>query len=227
MPHDAWRVHLPFMIDTYKNLNPSVGTESMVAWFRKSPRSACKDGGTTGNTASQLQYEYEPSELFQDHIFVAALLEKEDGTTPAVRITGMGDDTPITWYIWRYTPSEDVGIWQTSIPFHENWFDRPIRIELIRLTPPIPSSENPPAYITIHSDVSLSNTCYFGFTNWNPIAVSGMSMTNEGSKQGTAGALSTWRCREGYARSIEGDFNELCQFSCKLGYVSLLIHPAP
>jgi hypothetical protein len=74
MPHDGWRTHLPWLVDTYKNLDPPIGKESAVMWFRKSPGGNCRDGGTTGNTASQLQIEYPPSEIFEDKIFITALL---------------------------------------------------------------------------------------------------------------------------------------------------------
>ena len=150
MPHDAWRVHLPFMIDTYKNLNPAVEIESMVAWFRRSPARACQDGGTTGNTASQLQYEYDPSEIFQDRIFVAALLDEKDGGAPAVRITTDSDKGySITWYIWDHTASDKVGIWQTSIPFHDTFIDNgELKIELVHLH----LSDASPALITIQTD---------------------------------------------------------------------------
>ena len=55
MPHDGWRIHLPWLIDMYKNISPVRGKESAAIWFRKSPGNTYHDLGTAGNTASQLQ----------------------------------------------------------------------------------------------------------------------------------------------------------------------------
>lgn len=53
MDHDGWRLFLPFLIDTYKHGKGTVTNEGIVTWYRKHPKSACSDGGTTANTASQ------------------------------------------------------------------------------------------------------------------------------------------------------------------------------
>lgn len=61
MPHDGWRLFLPFAIDMYKQGTATITREGVVAWYKKNPGSACGTGGTTGNTASQQQTEYAPA----------------------------------------------------------------------------------------------------------------------------------------------------------------------
>ncbi|KAK3937884.1 Mutanase Pc12g07500-like protein 1 [Diplogelasinospora grovesii] len=115
MPHDGWRTHLPFLIDTYKDLNPEIGTESAVMWYRKNPGSACPDGGTTGNTASQLQIEYEPGAILSDKIYVAALLAEP------VYLELLNGQNGLNVLLkpdeWDFIPDGGVGIYQTSIDF--------------------------------------------------------------------------------------------------------------
>lgn len=54
MPHDAWLLFLPYIIETYKTGYSSIGQEGVQAWYRPNPNSAgCGTNGTTGNTASQ------------------------------------------------------------------------------------------------------------------------------------------------------------------------------
>jgi Glycosyl hydrolase family 71 len=48
MPHDGWRMFLPFLIDTYKNGIATITKEGLTGWYRTSPGAACGTGGTTG-----------------------------------------------------------------------------------------------------------------------------------------------------------------------------------
>jgi hypothetical protein len=41
MPHDGWRVLLPYWIDTYKNVPTSLRNEALSYWYRLSPKDAC------------------------------------------------------------------------------------------------------------------------------------------------------------------------------------------
>ncbi|KAE8376069.1 glycosyl hydrolase family 71-domain-containing protein [Aspergillus bertholletiae] len=83
MPHDGWRLFLPYWIDTYKWGEGTITKEGVVGWM----------GGTTGNTASQLQLEFQPTEVAQDKIFFAALLTD----TATVSVTVGGVSIPATW----------------------------------------------------------------------------------------------------------------------------------
>jgi hypothetical protein len=67
MPHDGWRVFLPYWIDTYKNNISTITQEALVAWYRPNPvtGSPCETGDTSGNTHSQFQVEFEPGEIVQ------------------------------------------------------------------------------------------------------------------------------------------------------------------
>lgn len=73
MPHDGWRVSLPFLIDLYTEGTAKVTEENIVTWYRLSPGTSC-GSGTTGNTATQLQVEFAPSQIVQDRVFYSALL---------------------------------------------------------------------------------------------------------------------------------------------------------
>ncbi|KAK4184083.1 Mutanase [Podospora australis] len=75
LPHDAWRELLPFYIDRYKTGTATITKEGIVAWWRPQPHGACDDGNTVGNTASQLQREFLPAFIMDDHIFYTALLK--------------------------------------------------------------------------------------------------------------------------------------------------------
>lgn len=74
---------LPYVIDMYKSETAQVTKEGLVSWYRLSPAAAC-GGGTTGNTASQLQLEYAPTEVVQDRIFFSALLTMDATVTVSV-----------------------------------------------------------------------------------------------------------------------------------------------
>ena len=67
MPHDGWRLFLPYVIDTYKNNISTITQEGIVAWYRPNPvaGTTCLTGDTSGNTHSQLQLEFEPGDVVQ------------------------------------------------------------------------------------------------------------------------------------------------------------------
>jgi len=74
MPHDGWRKFLPYSIDLYKSGVATFHEETIVFWYRPSPAAACNSGGTSGNTAEQLQVEFAPAEVMQDKLFFTAQL---------------------------------------------------------------------------------------------------------------------------------------------------------
>ncbi|KAF1968609.1 hypothetical protein BU23DRAFT_583137 [Bimuria novae-zelandiae CBS 107.79] len=86
----------------------TVATEGVTAWFHPNPATACSDGGTTGNTASHLQLEFQPAEIVQDKVFYSAL---------------MGSDATVTVYIggksiagdWSAKPYGGVGVYHGSV----------------------------------------------------------------------------------------------------------------
>jgi predicted choloylglycine hydrolase len=74
MPHDGWRETLPYYISMYKSGTATVMEERLVAWYRVNKNGACSDGGTTGNTVNQLQFEYSPNIMMEDRVFYDVLL---------------------------------------------------------------------------------------------------------------------------------------------------------
>lgn len=219
MPHDAWRAHLPFMIDTYKDLNPSVGDQSVVTWYRKSPAAACQDGGTTGNTASQEQFEYEPASIFPDRLYVAALMDGPPSDL-AVFLQNSAYSTIAVFTQWDHVPDGGVGIYQISIPFAE-LVDKGSPVA-VGVYPANSDGSLNGASMTAKSDVGISSSCDLGLTNWNAITAVGYYVAGGTSSAKAPLKLSQQVCLEGYGRSQTGNFNELCQFTCKYGYVSLI-----
>ncbi|KAG4433574.1 hypothetical protein IFR05_010943 [Cadophora sp. M221] len=102
-PHDAWRTFLPYLINYAKTNTTSFSSENVVAWYRQHPKNACGTGGTTGNTASQLQQVYSPGEMAEDAVFFAALLSSS--ATVSVSIGGVA--STVTWI---HAPSNGVGL---------------------------------------------------------------------------------------------------------------------
>jgi hypothetical protein len=92
MPHDAWRQILPYVIDTYKYGIATVMQEVVTSWYRLTSKDngACSDGGTVGNTASQLQVEFYPTDVVQDRIFYSALLAEEGSISVTVGGVDLG-----------------------------------------------------------------------------------------------------------------------------------------
>lgn len=108
--HDGWRAFLLYVIDTYKNGRATITREGLVGWWRRSAGTACNDGGTTGNTASQLLLEFEPSAVMQDKIFFSALL----GSDATVSVTVGGTSLAASW---TAKPDGGVGIYHGSASF--------------------------------------------------------------------------------------------------------------
>lgn len=109
-PHDGWRKYLPFLIDMAKTNTTSFNQESAIAWYRLHPKNACGTGGTTGNTASQLQQLYAPGELLEDRVFYTALLSAS--ATVSVSIGGQTIAGS-----WTYIPDKGVGLYRGSVSF--------------------------------------------------------------------------------------------------------------
>lgn len=160
MPHDGWRQFLPYVIDMYKNGKASVSTEGLVAWYRKTPGSACSSGGTTGNSASQGQQGYPPTQVAQDKVFFSALLTSYADVTVAIGSTTQTG-------IWRNTPSGGVGIYHGSVPFSG------------RGAVTVKISRNGKLVMQMNGD-SITDTCTNGIENWNAY-VGNVSATGSGS----------------------------------------------
>lgn len=107
-PHDGWRQALRFWVDYYKTGKATVSQESHIVWYRTSPSSACSEGDTVGNTASQLQIEFPPQLIMLDKIFSSAVL----ASTAEVTVTVGGKTfTPK----WSSIPDGGVGVYHGSV----------------------------------------------------------------------------------------------------------------
>ncbi|KAK9454022.1 glycosyl hydrolase family 71-domain-containing protein [Dipodascopsis uninucleata] len=74
MPHDGWRSILPYLIERYKmGVPPTITSDIVVVWYRKTPIVECNANGTVCNNPSY-QEPFLPQECLQDKIFFQALL---------------------------------------------------------------------------------------------------------------------------------------------------------
>lgn len=189
MPHDGWRELLPFTIDLYKTGVATITQEKLVAWYRVTPKHAsCDDGWTTGNTASQLQFEFTPQDVVQDKIFYSALL----ASSQAVTVTVGGVDLGATW---AKTPSGGAGIYHGSVDFGAHTGAVVVTVGSMTV------DKRP-----IKTSCDDTN----GYTNWNAFVAS-----TTGTAVSKTVNSTQWVCIEGTAAA---GFDELCAFTCKYGY---------
>ncbi|CAD0091638.1 unnamed protein product [Aureobasidium vineae] len=217
MPHDGWRQFLPYVIDMYKNGRASISTEGLVAWYRKSPGSACSSGGTTGNSASQGQQEYPPTQVAQDKVFFSALL-----TSSADVVVSIGGTTQTG--SWENTPGGGSGIYHGSVLFNG------------RGAVTVKISRNGKVIMQINGD-SITDSCTNGIENWNAwVGSASASATGSGSGIGSSSSsskvsstlktssttpASTPTSGSGsycVAGTGNGNLAGLCSFSCNHGF---------
>lgn len=200
MPHDGWRHLLPFMIDMWKNGVATATEEAVVSWYRLAPGRACDSGGTTGNTAQQVQTEVTPWSLAQDKIFYAAI----STSVLSPRIT-IGDSVQIG--NWDSVPDGSlgyVGIYYGSVDFDGHTGD--VKIELI--------SSGGDVVATLNG-AAISSTCKNSVQNWN--AWVGSASGNRAiSPAAPSLTLSEQVCIEG--GGSQDQYNDLCKYTCRLGY---------
>ncbi|CAK48462.1 hypothetical protein M747DRAFT_322972 [Aspergillus niger ATCC 13496] len=197
MPHDGWRAFLPYVIETYKNNISTITQEGVTGWYRLNKAGACSsDGGTTGNTANELQIEYWPYEIVQDKIFYSALLGSQADITVSVGGTDLGAS-------WTATPSGDIGIYHGSVSFSSH--SGAVTITISRGGATIASIDGQ----------SISSGCAAAsdIENWN--AWVGSSMSSSTISATPATSLSNETCIEGWGA---GNFLGLCSAACSWGY---------
>ncbi|KAL4911468.1 hypothetical protein BDW74DRAFT_164932 [Aspergillus multicolor] len=224
MPHDGWRATLPFWIDMYKEGSATVTEEKLVAWYRLTSGTACDSGGSSGNTASQLQIEFPPAEMAQDRIFFSALLGSFSGVT--VSIGGSAETVG-----WSYVPDDNVGVYHGSVAFDGR--TGPVTVSLLR--------DNKVSATIEGKDISGS--CSHEIQNWN--AWVGSATGDSVSATPKLLLSEQFACRYGYCPlgacmctkmglryeksnsagvvpySIPGEdasYSGLCTFDCNLGY---------
>ncbi|QMW33048.1 alpha-1,3-glucanase/mutanase [Aspergillus flavus] len=194
MPHDGWRLFLPYWIDMYKKGKGTITKEGVVGWYRPNPVAACKNGGTTGNTASQLQLEFEPAQVVQDKIFFSALLT----SSATVTVTVGGVSIPATW---EFVPDGGVGVYHGSAGYGAFLGD--VKISISRSG----------ATIAEFSGTAITTSCKDGYSNFNAWvgSASGPSISAVSPKL----PMENQTCIQGTA---PGNFQGLCEFTCNYGY---------
>ncbi|KAE8132052.1 glycosyl hydrolase family 71-domain-containing protein [Aspergillus pseudotamarii] len=216
MPHDGWRTQLPYLIDLYKTGTSSMTKENLVIWYRTNPRTTCSGGGTTGNTASQLQIEYDAYTLADDKVFFSALLGSN--ATVTVSIGGLEYDGH-----WEFEPDGGVGIYHGSFPFNLHLMGEVI----------ITISRHSKGVLTVKGK-AISDTCVSGLANLNPwvgSATAGSTIKAvspklklsdqtciKGSGARNFAGLCQFTCKQGYPKNGDANYGELCSFACNLGY---------
>ncbi|KAL4883403.1 glycosyl hydrolase family 71-domain-containing protein [Aspergillus karnatakaensis] len=209
MPHDGWRNTLPFWIDMYKKGTAEVTREWIVAWYRLTPGAACGSGGTSGNTASQLQIEFPPSQIAQDRIFFSAVLASFSGV-----VVSIGGEAQTV--AWTHVPDDDIGVYHGSVAFGGR--TGPVTVSLLR------DNEE----IAIVKGKQISGSCANGIQNWNAWVgsqvVTSRYNPSDGNNPGDEVSarpkllLSEQTCMNGTGAN---NFAGLCQFSCTYGYCPL------
>jgi hypothetical protein len=196
MPHDGWRTHLKWVIDLYKTGSAQSGIESVVAWYRTSPATSCGTGDTTGNTASQLQVEFEPYDVVDDQISIQALL-----ASPADEITVLWGSSSYT-VDWKYTPEGGAGLYYAVfyLPAGDAVGDFGVYI-----------SRDGSQILEVQSGANILGQCTDDITNWNAYVASAV-----GDITLIEQTVSDYVCIKGRGA---GDFLDVCELVCGLGYV--------
>ncbi|APA15443.1 hypothetical protein sscle_14g102130 [Sclerotinia sclerotiorum 1980 UF-70] len=195
MPHDGWRLFLPYLIDTYKKGIASITEEGLVTWYRINPLSSgCSTNGTTGNTASQLQLEFSPEEVVQDKIFFSALLT----SMADISVTIGGVSLPASW---DKIPSGNIGIFHGSVSYNGE-----IGVVVVTVS-------RSGTLIASVNGASITTSCTDGFMNLNAWVGSAVGEIIPAASPNLK--ISDQVCIAGNGT---GNFNGLCEFSCALGY---------
>lgn len=191
MSHQGFYKSLKYWIQMYKNGYSTIEESLLIVWYRSQLGTACDSGGTSGNTASQLQIEYEPYDIMQDNIYFNALLLEE--TTVTVTIGGVAIAGE-----WSSRPYGGIGMYNGSVAIGGR-----TGAVVVTLGNGLSYSGGP--------DVTTDCSAYDGYNNWN--VQTGWS---SGAASGvTLGDASAMNCTKGWGK---GNFLGLCDFGCAYGY---------
>jgi hypothetical protein len=154
MPHDGWRVTLPYLIAQFKagdeeeREDVEIEEEVLSVWYRLSHADACGDGKTTGNTDSQHQTLMEPGEVLEDKVFYSALLE----AAADVRVSIGGDNRSVAW---TDVPSSGRGVYHGSVAMGQ------------RTGEVVVTLERDGEFLAQMKGRSIDKECPGNLTNWN------------------------------------------------------------
>jgi hypothetical protein len=205
IPHDGWRLQLPFVIDLYKNGTASITEESLVVWYRVQPRDACSGGNTTGSAIKERANQEKEKEkeketdtdiYLEDKIFFSALL----ASNASIKVTM--DDLEKNAH-WEDEPDGGVGIYHGSFAYDPKHLGEPT----------ITVSRDKKEVVHVKGR-ALTTSCPSGFANYNAWVGSETSGKTIPAVSPEL-PLSKQVCIKGSGRS---NFTELCEFTCKYGY---------
>ncbi|KAK7756794.1 Glucan endo-1,3-alpha-glucosidase agn1 [Diatrype stigma] len=216
MPHDGWRLFLPYLIQQYKTGSATISNEGLTAWYRLNPNTVCSTGSTTGNDDGHGQVEVAPSAILEDKIFFSALLS----STADVSVSIGGAVQAGTW---ENKPSGGSGIYFGSVPFNGGTGDVVVTI-----------SRNGKTVAQING-AAITTACTQNIENWNAWVGSATAGSGGVTPPATttpptttaappATTTTTPPSTPTYGSQVcvggtgEGNFEGLCDFTCQYGY---------
>ncbi|KAJ6014734.1 hypothetical protein N7540_009325 [Penicillium herquei] len=194
-PHDAWRDMLPFLINLYKTGSASMGSDLATYWYYPNPIDSCSVGGTTLNTASQLQIEFDPQNTLEDRIWVMAQFSSGNA---AVYVNG----NSVEWDFIPETEGAAIRFGSVASPRGE------ASITLY-------TGEYAQQGILGPQSTDISLSCDGGFNNFNTRVASIGGGSPYGDIYNTSTNIKDQECVKGKGAY---DFNQLCNFTCSYGY---------
>jgi len=185
---------LPYIIDLYVHNASTVSNELLTIWFRPNPAHSCSTGGTTGNTASQLQIESQPYDIVEDAIYFTALLTSAPKSS-SVTINGIS--VPVTW---RQSPQTGVGLYHGSAPFNGNLGQVVVTVSTSAGSMSVSSGAQ-----------QITTACTNNVQNWNAWV---------GGQTGSAVSASAPSMDKLVCINGTGVYNfiGMCDFGCQIGY---------
>lgn len=194
MPHDGFRAILPYQADMYVKNTTTITQEKLVYWYRKTPAALCNSGGTTGNTAWQLQVEFSPADVVQDRVFFSAFLASNADVTVSIGGASVAAK-------WTDIPDNYIGHYHGSVEFGGK--TGPVVVTISRNGQTVMSG----------TGVSISTSCATGgMQNWN------MWVGSAGGSASISATPTDLGKEVCVAGTSVGNFVGLCEFTCNLGY---------
>ncbi|KAJ5650558.1 uncharacterized protein N7484_004281 [Penicillium longicatenatum] len=190
MPHDGWRLQLPFVVDLYRTGTASMTQESLVAWYRTETGHSCSGGNTTGFSVSGLHVDIDNGNLLEDKIFFSALLASN--ASVSINIGGQEFDGQ-----WEHEPYGGIGVYHGNFGLNASHIGN-ITIEVSRDDDKTVSLDGR----------SITATCTKGYANlnaWVGSATSGSTLPATSPQM----TLSEQVCIKG---SGSANFTELLQW---------------
>lgn len=192
MPHDGWRIQLPFAIDLYKKGTASVGQESLVIWYRT--QSHCT-GNITGIMDDDLRKNHVEG---GNKVFFSALLAS-NASIKAI----FGDVEKQA--SWSYKPDGGIGIYYGNSDIDPAHLED-TAVAIWRSDEEVMKVKGP----------SLNSSCDDSFVNFN--AWVGAHSVKGDDSASPKTPLEDQVCVQGSGRA---KFTELCEYTCGYGYCPL------